>query len=218
MTMLDDAPVREERIQPPLKRWAAPQIVAGGVLILIGTLWLLERTGAVDLTVTAVLALGTVAVGVALMALAGHGAHRGLVVFGTILALFTTVTAAAPLEGFQGGMGERMIEVTTVEDLRPNYNLAMGTLTLDLRDVDGLPEANAVAASVGMGALIIRVPADMAIEIDARAGFGEVSIFGRTVDGVGVDESFQTPGLTEGSEVLVIKAEVFMGRVEVTDR
>ncbi|CAN5789637.1 hypothetical protein BH23ACT5_BH23ACT5_22220 [soil metagenome] len=66
--------------------------------------------------------------------------------------------------------------------------------------------------------MVIRVPAGTAVEIDARAGFGEVAIFGRTVDGVGVDESFQTPGLTEGSEVFVIKAEVFMGRVEVTDR
>ncbi|CAN5789678.1 hypothetical protein BH23ACT5_BH23ACT5_22230 [soil metagenome] len=38
------------------------------------------------------------------MARAGNGAHRGLVVFGTVLALFTTITAAAPLEGFQGGV------------------------------------------------------------------------------------------------------------------
>ncbi len=41
--------------------------------------------------------------------------------------------------------------MTAVEDLRPNCNLAMGTLTLDLRDVEGLPGANQVAASVGMG-------------------------------------------------------------------
>jgi hypothetical protein len=217
VTLLDSPPVQQTGIETPQTQSPAPRIVAGSALVVIGVLWLLEQTGLVDFTVTAVLALGTGVVGVGLMLLAGRGPHRGLIVFGTVLALITTITASAPLEGFQGGVGERIIEVNAAEDIRPNYNLAMGTLTLDLRDLTGLETSTAVTASVGLGELVIRVPADTAVDVRARAGAGEVAIFGRTVDGMGIDETYQTPGLVEGAEILVIKAEVFMGTVEVTN-
>ncbi len=73
-----------------------PQIVGGGVLILIGLLWLLERLALIDISVTAVLGLATMVTGISLMLLARDGAHGGLVVLGTILALITLITATAP--------------------------------------------------------------------------------------------------------------------------
>ncbi len=217
MTLLDSPPVQQTGTATPHTQSPAARIVTGSALVLIGVLWLLERAGLVDITVTAVLALGTGLVGVGLMLLAGRGPQRGLIVFGTVLALITTITASAPLEGFQGGVGERVIEVTAAEDIRPNYNLAMGTLTLDLRGLTGLEASTVVTASVGMGELVIRVSADTPVDVQARAGAGEVAIFGRTVDGMGIFETYQTPGSVEGAETLVIKAEVFMGTVEVTN-
>ncbi len=53
-----------------------PQIVGGGVLVFIGALWLLERVGSIDISVTAVLALATMVTGISLMLLANHGSHR----------------------------------------------------------------------------------------------------------------------------------------------
>lgn len=192
-------------------------MIGGGVLLLIGTLWLLERTGTIDLSVTTVLGVATMVVGVSLMLLANRGPHGGLVVFGTILAVVTLVTAVAPFEGFQGGLGDRTIVVSSVDDIQPDYNVAAGTLTIDLREVDDLQAATPLTASVGMGELVIRVPDDVDIEVDARVGAGEVEILGRTVDGVGIDESYRTPGFEPGSEGLVLELEVFSGRVEVTD-
>lgn len=194
-----------------------PQIVAGGVLIFIGALWLLERVGTVDISVTAVLALATLVTGISLMLLANHGSHVGLIVFGTILGLVTLLTAAAPFEGFQGGVGDRTIQVTSVDAISSDYNLAMGTMTIDLREIDDLTATTRVSASVGMGELVIRVPRGADFSVDAEVGAGEIEILGRQIDGVGLDEAYETPGFEESSEGFVLDLQAFTGRVEVTD-
>jgi hypothetical protein len=194
-----------------------PQIAGGGVLIFIGLLWLMERTGVFDVSVTAVLALGTVVIGVSLMLLASDGPHVGLIVFGTLLALVTLLTAAAPFEGFQGGVGDRIIEIDSVDDIRPDYNLAMGKLTLDLRDIGDLETVTQVTASVGMGELLVLVPEDTAIKVDANVGAGQIEILGRVTDGVGIDDTYTSPGFADDSASLSLELQAFTGRVEVTD-
>lgn len=216
MTLVDK-PRAEPRAPAPPTRRIAPQIVGGGVLVLIGVLWLVERSGLIDISVTAVLGLATMVTGISLMLLARDGAHGGLIVFGTILAVVTLVTAAAPFEGFQGGIGDRAIEVDSVDDIRPDYNLAMGKLTLDLRQIGDLGEGTAIDASVGMGELIIRVPEGTEVAVEARVGAGQVEIFDRITDGVGIDESYESAGLTSGDQSLLLDLQVFTGRVEVTD-
>lgn len=195
-----------------------PRLVAGGVLILIGTLWLLERTGAVDLNATTVLALATLLVGLALMVLSREGSHAGLVVLGIILVVITGLTAMAPVEGFQGGVGDRRVEVSRASDIASSYEVAMGTLTIDLTGVADQGNLGTLTARVGMGEMVIRVPDDMGVEVRADVAAGEVDLFGESVGGVGVEETRRSSGFEEAEQQLVIDAEVFMGRVEVTDR
>jgi hypothetical protein len=194
-----------------------PQIVGGGVLVLIGTLWLLERTAAIDISVTAVLGLGTMLVGISLVLVARDGPHVGLMVFGALLALVTLVTAAAPFEGFQGGVGDRTVDLSSVDDIRADYNLAVGTLTIDLRDVEDLGPSTRLTASVGMGELVLRVPADVEIDVEAEVGAGEIEILGRSIDGVGIADTYASPGFAASGQRLSLDLQVFTGRVEVTD-
>lgn len=206
------APAPETRMRRP-----GPQIVAGAVLVLIGGLWLLERFGTLDLNVTTVLAAGTIVIGIALMILASDGPHGGLIVFGTIVALVATLTAAAPLEGFQGGVGDRRVDVSRAQDLEADYNLAMGNLTIDLRDLTSLDAKESFKASVGMGELRIWVPEGVAVSITASAGAGDVQLFDRSSNGLGVDQSFESEGFESEDAGLVIEADVFMGQVVVTN-
>lgn len=218
MTITDRTPTDQQTTRvSERRRPSAPQIVGGGVLVLIGLLWLLERIGAIDVSVTAVLALATLVIGISLMLLARENPHSGLIVFGTILALITLLTAAAPFEGFQGGVGERVIEVSSVDEIRADHNLAMGTLTIDLREIDDLRAATPLTASVGMGELVIRVPEGTEVRVDANVGAGEVEILGRVTNGVGVDESYQSPGFQQSTQSLSLELQVFTGRLEVTD-
>ncbi|MFP4552313.1 MAG: LiaF domain-containing protein [Actinomycetota bacterium] len=194
-----------------------PQIVGGGVLILIGLLWLLERLALIDISVTAVFGLATMVTGISLMLLARDGPHGGLVVLGTILALVTLITATAPFEGFQGGIGDRTIELTTVDDIAADYNLAMGKLTIDLRQVNDLRTGTSLSASVGMGDLIVRIPEGTDVAVNARVGAGELEILDRASDGLGIYETYRSPGLNEAEASLVLDLEMFTGHVEVTD-
>ncbi|MFZ0015071.1 MAG: LiaF domain-containing protein [Acidimicrobiia bacterium] len=217
MTLTENPPTPTRPKEPTPRKSSLPQIVGGGVLVLIGLLWLLERYGTIDISVTAVLALGTMLVGIALMLLAREGAHVGLIVFGTILAAVTLVTAAAPLEGFQGGVGDRTIVVSSVDDIQADYNLAMGTLVIDLRQIDDLEATTRLSASVGTGELVVRVPDDVDVAVDAQVGAGQFEVFGRVADGIGLDESFLSPGLRPGDPRLSLDLSVFTGRVEVTN-
>lgn len=216
MTIVDQ-PKTEPTQAPVRRRLPTPQIVGGGALVFIGGLWLLERTGVVDLSVTAVLAMATMVIGIALMLLSTDGPHVGLIVFGSVLAVITLITAAAPFEGFQGGVGDRTIAVTSVDEIRPNYNLAIGKLTIDLREVEDLDAATALTASVGTGELIVRIPQGTEFEVDARVGAGQLEILGRVIDGLGIDQTYQSPGYEESGESLKLDLQAFTGRVEVTD-
>ena len=195
-----------------------PRLVAGGVLILIGALWLLERTGAIDLNVTTVLALATMLVGLALMVLSREGSHSGLVVLGIILAVVTGLTALAPVEGFQGGVGDRRVEVNRASDIASGYEVAMGTLTIDLSGIEDQGNLGTLTARVGMGEMVIQVPEGMGVEVRAQVAAGEVNLFGESVGGVGVEETQRSPGFEDADQQLIIDAEVFMGRVEVRQR
>jgi len=216
---LTDRPISGSTVERPNPRRGAsiPQIVGGAVLVLIGLTWLLERTGAIDISVTAVLALATMLVGISLILLARDGAHPGLVVLGTVLALLALLTAAAPFEGFQGGVGDRVIEISSVDEIRPDYNLAMGKLTIDLTEIDDLDASTRLTASVGMGELIVRVPPGAEVSVDGRVGAGQIEIMGRVTDGVGIDETFETPGFDQADASLSLDLQAFTGRVEVTD-
>lgn len=218
MTMVDSSPAENQLGQGPQEgRRLGPQIVAGGALVLIGALWLFERLDIVDLSVTTVLALATLMVGVAIMILANRGSHGGLIVFGTVLALVASVTAIAPMEGFQGGVGERVFEVQSSNEIAANYDLAMGTLTVDLRDLTDLSGVIPVSASVGMGELIIRVPTGTPVEVSARVGAGQIEIFDRSIDGVGIEDTYRSPTFADDVDGLSLEIEVFTGRVEVSN-
>lgn len=218
MTLTERPPTEEQSATAKESRGGyIPQIVGGGVLIFIGALWLLERVGTVEISVTAVLALATMVTGISLMLLARHGSHTGLIVFGTVLGLITLLTAAAPFEGFQGGVGDRTVQVSSVGELKTDYNLAMGTMTIDLREIDDLAASTNVSASVGMGELVIRVPRGADFSVNAEVGAGEIEILGRPINGVGLDETYETPGFEDSSETFVLDLQAFTGRVEVSD-
>jgi predicted membrane protein len=214
MTLIDkpaDVAVPEERTP---RRRGRSQFVVGGILLLVGGLWLLERLDWIDLTVTAVLAIATALIGVALMVLSREGSHPGLIVMGTVLGLLALVTAAAPFEGFQGEFGDRNVIIDNADDIGASYSVAMGTLTIDLSQIGEMTSSRHLSAAVGTGELLILVPEDIHVVVDARMGAGQIVLFDETVDGVGLDRSYETAGL-DGMSQLVLDLEVFAGRLEV---
>lgn len=199
---------------PPARRPSLGGLAASTLAVAAGVVLALNLGGSTEITLQAFLAGAILFVGVALVLATWFGRSGGLVVLGTalVVAFLVTSTTAVPVSG---GAGERTWRPVGVEELRDDYRLGAGDALLDLADVDDLPAGTSrVEVRLGAGELRVVVPDDVTVEVDARAGMGEVVVLDRTENGFGVrSEVVDRQG---GSPRLVLDARVGLGRVEVT--
>ena len=110
------------------------------------------------------------------------------------------------------GVGNRDIAVTSVENLPSNYELGIGTLDLDLRQLKVPVGETHVNANVDVGDLHVLVPADVALRVHGSAEVGEVDL----PDGIGGEGRNVESDLVEtGLRVLVIDGHVGVGSVRI---
>jgi predicted membrane protein len=196
------------------------RIVGGLVLVVLGALWLADVTDVLTLRAAIVLPALLVVVGLALVAGSFQGSHPTLVTIGVLLAVATVFSALSPPEALRGGIGSRRYTVTDPTELRSRYQVGLGDLTLDLSDLT-LDHDRAVDVDLGAGDLTVIVPAGLAVTVDARAGAGEIVLFGQREDGLSVErhDSHQGDGQAGGAAhhggELDLDLEVGAGRIEV---
>jgi hypothetical protein len=200
----------------PERRAPMAPVAVGVGLVVIGTAWFLDAVGLVELRWRLVLPAALVAVGVALLAGARRGASNGLVPVGIVLSVLVLLQAFTPGITPGAGIGDRTERPLTADDVEDGYGHGMGNLDIDLRDLDLAPSATdavTVEASLGMGNLRVRLPADATVEVRARSLAGEVVIDGQRRDGVNV-QATQTVG--SGAPRLRLDLSVVFGEVEVS--
>lgn len=174
--------------------------------MILGTAWLLEVLDVVSVSWRELLAASLIVVGAALVWGSRTGRHGGLITLGVFLAV--AVAFASTVEvlldvRFAGGVGERVIGADDIDGRR----LAIGTLTVDLRGADLEGD---VEVSVGIGEAIVIVDDPSAVAVEARAGIGEVEVFGSRSGGIGPERSADPGGTTYR---LIVS--VGIGKVEV---
>jgi hypothetical protein len=220
MTTTQTPVVRPEARPGPPRRGLEPaRIVLGLLLTGWGVAWLLDASGAFEVRVGALLAGTLVAVGLMLMLDADRRSHGGLIVVGVALTVVLAASATtARLDVNPGaGVGDRVVRPLTAAELATTQRLDVGNLTVDLRDTV-LPETGTttVAARVGVGQLVVRVPPGVPLEVHGQAGIGEVRALGHTENGIDVDSTQRDgAGLTEDSHRLRLDLRVGIGGIEV---
>jgi hypothetical protein len=212
----------EERVEegppPPPRRSVLESIplvrlVLGGILLVGGGLWLLSSLDVIDISLTAVLPVALILVGLALVLGSRTGRHSGLIVTGVILTVALAFASTFDIR-LEGGVGQRDFAPKTIADLEPEYRLAMGELTLDLYDLELPAGTTRVEASVGMGQLVIRVPESATVLAHATAGAGQVVLFGGENNGVDAELSVSRDG--PGTlPTLALELSVGLGQVDV---
>lgn len=207
-----ETPVAEPSPVPGSSEPPLGQIVGGGLLILLGTAWLVEAADWGDVPWRALLASALILVGAALMWGARTGRHGGLIAFGVVLALAVALGSALEVLAdipITGGVGEeRHRPIARVED---DYRWGLGSMTLDLTAASEPLEGRTIEASVAIGELIVVLPEDLRVDVDARSGIGEVVVLGRRSSGIGPDLT-----LDEGDDpALTLDLDVAIGKVEV---
>ena len=182
------------------------------LLIGAGIASLLQATGALDVNLTVLLALATCIVGAALVTAAFAGRAHALILVGVMLLAATAIsnTIDVPL---RGGIGNRQYRPVQVTDLRSRYELGIGELKLDLRDVPLAGGTTVVDAQTGIGALEVFVPSSVRVEVHAHAGAGSLRLFGSDTGGWPDDDQRTVAG--SGTGVLRLNLRVGAGQVRV---
>lgn len=213
----DTAPVSAEKAEPTPagmdSSWAAGTV--GLVLVLLGTAWLLDLSGVIELRAAFVLPGLLTLVGAALIVGSVRGPHPGLIAFGTVLTLLVAVAAVAPSEAIRGGLGERNYVVTQPSDLDAHYEVGIGDLVLDLSQLD-LDESRDIRVTVGAGNLNVIAPDGLPVDIEATSGAGEIVLFGDKVEGVALKETHRDTAYDEENPGLALTLEIGAGSIEVT--
>jgi hypothetical protein len=197
-------------VEPPPGRVPVGRLVAGAGLILVGVLWLIDAAGVVDLRWQVVLPALLTLVGVALLATARRGAHGGLIAAGVVLGLLV-MSSATPVTGLVDGVGERAERPDDAATAEAGYDLGMGSLRVDLSEIDDLEDGATIPVSVGIGEVVVTLPEGVGAEVEASVGIGEVTVLGRSRGGFGVSVEEEIAGTPS----IVLEVSAGIGRVEV---
>ncbi|HSL67549.1 MAG TPA: hypothetical protein VK977_05250, partial [Actinomycetota bacterium] len=133
---------------------------------------------------------------------------------GIVLTILLAGASAVDIP-LEGGVGERTERPMSLPEVKSEYRLAVGQLTLDLTSVS-VPvtgTARQVRARVGVGQLIVELPSDQLAVVRGHAGIGQVTIFGQSDEGFGVDKDV-APGAPAG-EPITFSLELSVGIGEV---
>jgi phage shock protein PspC (stress-responsive transcriptional regulator) len=161
-----------------------------------------------------VIAILAVVTGLALIGTAFLGGARWLIVPALALVLPLGIVSAAGID-LNGGVGDRDYRPASVSQLRDHYELGIGSLIVDLRDID-LPkdQTTNLTLDVGLGEAVLYVPSDTCVSSNVQVGVGGSDVLDRDNDGVDVSYVDDAPA-PAGRPKLHIDADVGMGVVEV---
>ena len=146
------------------------------------------RAGAVLLS--AVLATLLLGIGLTLLVGAKFGRARGLVVPALLLTIVLAGTGSSRIQ-LDDTFGELASAPATAAELHPEYRLAAGNITLDLRGLDPAGGTLSTSLRLGAGDLTVSVPPDVLVKVRARHILGNVQITGVDDTGDSNDRSYE---------------------------
>jgi len=193
------------------------RVIARGVLALLigiaavgafaGVFLLAALGGGTMLAILAIVA------GVALVVTGLAGGARWLIAPALVLVLPLAIVAAADVR-VDGGVGERHYRPATADELRPSYELGVGEMIVDMRDVDLPAGTTRLELDLGIGHAVVRVPEDACVTSDVQIGAGHAQVFGRGSDGLDVDFA-QAATPTGDAPRLALDGQLGIGELEV---
>jgi hypothetical protein len=146
----------------------------------------------------------------------------GLVVYGAVLVLglifllvalplglLTLGTVAGDVQAEQ--VTVRPTAVVEIDDRQFDHDA--GDITYDLSAVDFTDRSVQTGIDVGAGSLLVEVPDDVTVVLDAEVAGGQLDVFGSRTDGVMLDRTGTFEGTPEGG---TLELDVTMGVGEVT--
>ena len=216
---LTTSPTQRPRPRRRGGRDSADGQVLGALLVLGGIGWFLQQVGLVQLSVRTVLSSLLIALGVGLVLTARRAGGAGLVIVGLVLVVVLASASAVDVGLLQRGVGERTFTPVDAGDVADRYQLGIGSLTLDLSQVDAASLGDRdIDVQVGVGELVVLLPpkSELAVDVLARARAGELDVLSLDGqdDGTDLSERFGDPE-AEGVPRVDLDLDVGVGTVQV---
>jgi hypothetical protein len=202
------------------RRGSADGQVVGALLVIGGIAWFLSQVGLVHLSLATTLSCLLITLGIGLVLTARRAGGAGLVVVGLLLTVVLASTSAVDVGLLQKGVGERTFTPQSGTSLPARYQLGVGSLTLDLSDLETKDLAGKqLDVQVGVGELVVLLPPETVVPIDVtgKARAGEVDLFGAGVtdDGTNVVQHKRDRLDPDDPEPLELDLDVGLGTVQV---
>ncbi|MFJ9693575.1 PspC domain-containing protein [Kitasatospora sp. NPDC101183] len=167
---------------------------------------------------TVMLAAGLLVVGLTLLLAAKVGKARKLAAIGLLMTLALTVVGRTP-HSMDNAVGDRSWSVATAGDLRDRYNLAAGSIRLDLSALDPAGATLTTKVEVGAGQVTVTVPADVTVNLTATVGLGNVSLPDGRHDGTGKHTYQLDPRGAQASKgTFTLQLGVGLGNIKVVQQ
>jgi Cell wall-active antibiotics response 4TMS YvqF len=159
------------------------------VLLSIGLLALVSQVAEVEVQPGQFFGAALAVIGIGLVVGAWWGRARILILLALLL-LPMAVTASFITAPLAGGIGAPRFRPANAAELHGEYRLMSGKLTLDLSQLSVGAQPIHIAASVAVGQLLVILPRDASVDLRARAGAGEVSLFNEYNVGTSLDDVY----------------------------
>jgi phage shock protein PspC (stress-responsive transcriptional regulator) len=130
-------------------------------------------------------ALALTVVGLGLVLSTWFGRARGLVFWGIVLSLATLIgSVAGHARGLDDNTVDQTVTVSTVSALPTDDRYGAGQVEYDLTGLDLAGQTASMDAQIGFGEIVVVVPPDVDVVLDARTGVGGLTLFGSDTGGV----------------------------------
>jgi phage shock protein PspC (stress-responsive transcriptional regulator) len=196
-----------------------PRSVIGWVTVALallagGLAGALDNAGVVNMTPASTLALMLTVIGAGLIVASLWGRAGWLIVIGILLLPAVAATSLLNDTSVTGETGDRIERPLTLAEVRPDYRLGGGQLTLDLSHVR-FTRPVAVDARVGAGELVVTVPSNVAVTIHARMGAGDIQALDEHHSGIQVRADVVRGGSGSAGSSLTLDLRVGVGSIRV---
>ncbi len=209
------SPVADELQPPPRPRRPAvvTRVCLSALALLFAGAITTRQVDWVQADTSSVIAIGLVMVGIAALVGSFVGRSRGIVVVGVLLSL--AFAAAGVIEPVvEDGVGDRLFRPTTIDTGTASYNLGIGDMVVDLRDLEiQAGSETRVSIKMGIGHTVVHLPPDVDVRVEGDLDIGELIILGEFESGLGNELVVERD--VDGDALLIVNLEMGIGQAEV---
>lgn len=209
----DAAPTPAPTLRPvPRPRSPLGWYVLAATLIAVGLLAIVSQVAGVEVAPGQFFGASLTVIGIGLVIGAWWGRARILILLALLL-LPIAVPASFITAPLEGGVGDLRYTPLSPAELRDEYRLLGGRLVLDLTGISRQTSPIRIAASVALGELVVLLPANASVQLDARVGAGSTIVFDARQVGTSLQDRYVRREFRGASYILDLEAGI--GEVQV---